>query len=128
MSTVRPVSLQAPPEIVDAVRSQSPRADDGDLERRPDAAGELFLVDGGSPSEIVDPAAAPVYVIAVAPLGIPPQRLRELALDYLDGGLLGVILVKRRLGLRRRRGFARTAAPAGRALRPARDMPAPEAA
>ena len=129
MSTVRPVRLQAPPEIVDAVRAQSPRTgDQRHAEPRPGGTGELYLVDGGSPSEIVDPAAAPVYVIAVAPLGIAPQRLRALALDYRDGGLLGVILVKRRLGIRARRGFGRSPAPMTRAVRPAEDVPEPKPA
>jgi hypothetical protein len=129
MSTVRPVRLQAPPEIVDAVRGQSPRSGEAaHPDPRTGKTGELFLVDGGSPSEIVDPAAAPVYVIAVAPLGISPQRLRATALEYLDGGLLGVILVKRRRGLRARRGFARSSPPATRALQPASDAPASEAA
>jgi len=129
MSTVRPVRLQPPSEIVDAAPAQSPRTGDaGSSAPRPEATGELFLVDGGSPLEIVDPAAAPVYVIAVAPLGISPRRLRALALDHLDGGLLGVVLVKRRLGLRARRGFGRSPVPVTRALRPAADVPEPEPA
>ena len=126
MSTVRPVRLEAPREIIDVIRSQVPRRE-GEAARREDT-DELLLVDGGSPSELVDPAAAPVYVIAVAPLGISPRRLRALALDYLDGGLLGVILVKRRLGLRSRRGFGRSPSPAPRALRPAEDVPEPRPA
>ncbi|MDP5183799.1 hypothetical protein QOZ88_14260 [Blastococcus sp. BMG 814] len=129
MSTVRPVRLQAPQEIVDAARAQTRQAGDAmPSELRHEETGELLLVDGGSPSELVDPAAAPVYVIAVAPLGISPRRLRTLALDYLDGGLLGVILVKRRLGLRARRGVSRSPAQATRALQPAGDVPAPEPA
>jgi hypothetical protein len=129
MSTVRPVRLQALPEIVEAVRGQTPRTGDArNAGPRPEGAGELYLVDGSGPSEIMDPATAPVYVIAVAPLGISPRRLRALALDHLDGGLLGVILVRRRLGLRARRGFGRSPAPATRALHPAGDVPEPEPA
>jgi hypothetical protein len=129
MSTVRPVRLQAPQEIVDAVRAQTRQTGEArPRELRHETTGEMFLVDGGSPSELVDPAAAPVYVIAVAPVGISPRQLRALALDYLDGGLLGVILVKRRLGLRARGGVSRSSAPARRALQPAGDVPAPEPA
>lgn len=128
MSTVRPVRLQAPGAIVDAVRAQTHgTGDTRPFELRPEASGALVLVDGGSPSELVDPAAAPVYVIAVAPLGISPGRLRALALDYLDGGLVGVILVKRRLGLRAKRGVPRSVSPAPRTLQPAGDVPAAEA-
>lgn len=128
MSAVRPVRLEAPPEIVDAVRAQTRRPGDArPSELRAEATGELLLVDGGSPEEVVDPAAAPVYVIAVAPLGISPGQLRSLALDYLDGGLVGVVLVKRRLGLRAKPGVSRSPAPAPRALQPAGDVPAPEA-
>jgi hypothetical protein len=127
MSTVRSVRLQARREIIDAVRRQASR-DPG--VRRPvshaDDGGELVFVDGGSPFEIVDPAATPAHVVAVAPLGISQRRLRALALDYRSGGLVGVILVQRRLGFGRTRAVATSSARAPRALRRADDMPRPE--
>jgi hypothetical protein len=129
MSTIRSLRLQAHPEIVDAVRRQSPHAGDAvPFPHRPEGTGELLLVDGGSPMEIVDPAAGSAYVVAVAPLGISQQRLRALALDYLDGGLVGVILVQRRLGLARIRKVAASPAPAPRALHRAEDVPQAEPA
>jgi hypothetical protein len=123
MSTVRNVRLRAGREIVDAVRRQAPRTTDAVAF---EDAGELVFVDGGSPFEIVDPAASPSHVVAVAPLGISQRRLRALAEDYLSGGLVGVILVQRRLGFRRSRAVTPSPARATRALRRADDVPAPE--
>jgi hypothetical protein len=129
MSTVRPVRLEAPGELVEAVREQSPVGGEVVPQKpRSEQTGELVLVDGGSPSEIVDPVATPVSVVAVAPLGISQGRLHELALDYLNGGLVGVILVRRRLGLRRVGGRAGSPAPATRAFRPIRELTEPERA
>lgn len=125
MSTVRSVRLHARREIVDAVRRQAPR-DAAPTPSRPGSedTGELIFVDGGSPFEIVDPAASPAHVVAVAPLGISQRRLRTLALDYRSGGLVGVILVQRRLGLGRTEQVD-SPARAPRALHRADDLPAP---
>jgi capsular polysaccharide biosynthesis protein len=126
MSTVRSVRLKAQREVLDAVRRQAPR--DTDATPSPSGhtdIGELSFVDGGSPFEIVDPAGSPAHVVAVAPLGISQRRLRALALDYLSGGLVGVILVQRRLGFGRTRTVASSPARAPRALRPADDLREP---
>ena len=72
----------------------------------------------------MDPAAAPVSVVAVAPVGTSRGRLRELALDYLNGGLVGVVLVKRRLG-RRLASPARPPAGAAPVLRPVGELAKP---
>ena len=125
MSTVRSVRLQGRREIVDAVRQQAPRDPDGLAARsHPEELGELVFIDGGSPFEIVDPAATPAHVVAVAPLGIAHRRLRALALDYRSGGLVGVVLVQRRLGFGRTRAVDAPRTPAPRA----HDLPAPEPA
>lgn len=124
MSTVRPLRLEAPSNVVWAVRQQAPRGampSSGASE----PTDELSLVDGAAPWEILDPAATTVSVVAVAPLGISRRRLRALALDYLNGGLVGVILVRRRLGLRRARGVTGPAVPTRPAFRPAEDVAEP---
>jgi hypothetical protein len=125
MSRVRTVRLQARREVVDAVRQQAPREADRTAPRpRHEEAGELVFIDGGSPFELVDPAATPAHVVAVAPLGISQRQLRSLALDYRSGGLVGVVLVQRRLRLGRTNSVDSSPARAPRA----RDLPAPEAA
>ena len=65
---VRPLRLEAPDAVIQAVRQEAPRR------RTPPAGasqsangGELCLVDGVAPEEILDPAAAPVA---------PPTRKR----------------------------------------------------
>jgi len=120
MAPVRGLRLEAADELVDVVhdhmRSGAGRAEDD---------ADLVLVDGGSPFELVDPAAAPVSVVAVAPVGTSRSRLRELALDYLNGGLVGVVLVKRRLG-RRLASPARSPAGAAPVLRPVGELAKPE--
>jgi hypothetical protein len=123
MSRVRTVRLQARREVVDAVRQEVPRETDTAASRpRHGEASDLVFIDGGSPFEIVDPAATPAHVVAVAPLGISQRRLRALALDYRSGGLVGVVLVHRRLV----RGRNRTV-DASRARAPrARELPAAE--
>ena len=129
MSTVRSVRLHARREIVEAVRRQAPR-DTAATPAQPGSedTGELLFVDGGSPSEIVDPAETPAHVVAVAPLGISQRRLRTLALDYRSGGLVGVILVQRRLGFGKTRPVDSSSTRTPRALRRADDLPAPEPA
>jgi hypothetical protein len=117
MSTVRPVRLRAAPELLDAVLHQAPV---GSMPaRHGDPAAEedgLVLVDGGSPTEILDPGDTTSYVVAVAPLGVSQRRLRALALDYRGGGLVGVVLVNRNFG-RRLRGPA-ASPPGSRVVRP----------
>jgi hypothetical protein len=98
MAPVRRLRLEAADELVAVVQDHIGRTVGG---AQDDA--DLVLVDGGSAFELVDPAAAPVSVVAVVPVGTTRGRLRALALDYLNGGLVGVVLVKRRLGLRRAR-------------------------
>jgi len=130
MSTVRSLRLQAPRELVEVVQRHAPGGRESLVvpPPRPEETGELFLVDGGSPLEVVDPAATTVSVVAVAPLGIARRRLRALALDYLDGGLVGVILVRRRLGLRRAPGLTGTRPAGGWTVRRPGGVPEPERA
>lgn len=127
LSTLRPLRLEAAGEIVDVVRGQAPHGriapsarEAGDV-----PTGELVLQDGGSPFELVDPAAATMSVVAVAPVGISRQHLRAVALDYLNGGLVGVVLVERRLGLRRAGLPVRPPSPAPAGLRTVEDVPEP---
>jgi hypothetical protein len=129
MSTVRPVRLRAAGDIVEAVRRQAPR-DSGARPSgaRPEPTDELVFVDGGSPFEILDPAATPAHVVAVAPLGISQGRLRALALEYRSAGLVGVILVQRRLRFGRRGPVASSPARESRALDQLDDLSAPEPA
>jgi hypothetical protein len=123
MAPARRLQLEAADELVEVVRDHT-RSGAG----RAEDDADLMLVDGGSPFELVDPAAAPVSVVAVAPIGTTRGRLGALALDYLNGGLVGVILVKRRLGLRRARRARPARSPAGPApaLRPVGDLAKPE--
>lgn len=103
LSTVRRLKFRAPEELVEAVEEHRshlravPLADSTDAGEQP-----LVLVDGGSPIDILDPAVTTVSVVAVAPRGISRNRLAELAADYLDAGLVGVVLVDARTGLRSR--------------------------
>src|SRR4051794_3985433 len=122
LSSVRSLRLEAADELIEVVR-QHTRSGAG----RAEDAADLLLVDGSSPFELVDPAADPISVVAVAPVGIPQRRLRAVALDYLNGGLVGVVLIKRRLGLRPARAASRPGPPATVAP-PTRELPAPERA
>jgi hypothetical protein len=130
MSPVRSLRLQAHPDLVQAVRRHSANAGEMREERaRSEETDELVLVDGGSPLQIADPASTSAYFVAVAPLGISQRRLRALAMDYFNAGLVGVVLVHRRLGLGRRRPVASAAqAPAPAAVPDSADVPAAEPA
>jgi hypothetical protein len=112
LSTLRPVKPDAPFELVTAVERHS--IERRSAERRSAGAhhaaqaeddGELVVTDGGSPLDVADPSVTDVSVVAVAPRGLPRRRLRALAAEFLDGGLVGVVLVQRRIG------FGRSAAP-----------------
>jgi capsular polysaccharide biosynthesis protein len=98
LCAVRKVRFEGPPELVDAIEQLS---GDRDLRDTTDPTGELTLVDGGSPVELVDPAATSVSVVAVAPLGVSQSRLRAVAAEYVGGGLVGVVLVDARPGAQR---------------------------
>ena len=103
LSTVRRLRFRAPQELVDAVEEHRAHLRTVPQVQSPDAGEDpLVLVDGGSPLDILDPAVATVSVVAVAPRGISRNRLSTLAADYLDAGLVGVVLVDARPGLRRR--------------------------
>ncbi|WP_142027796.1 hypothetical protein [Blastococcus colisei] len=129
LEILRRVQVEAPQEVVDAVR----RHRLGEGARRPftDTGDELVLVDGGSPLEVVDPATSHVSAVVVAPRGVSRRRLRALASDYVNGGLIGVILVEVRLGRRLRSAMLQGAAAppptdAARRRRQVRDVPEPE--
>ena len=76
----------------------------------------------------MDPAATPAHFVAVAPLGISQRRLRALALDYFNGGLVGVVLVQRRLVGRPGAVASPASERAPGAVHGAEDVPAPEPA
>jgi hypothetical protein len=99
LSTLRKVRPEASEELVAAVRRNAiqPRPGSAPARHRPEGEEELVLVDGGSPLDVADPAASNVSVVAIAARGVPRRRLRALASEYLDGGLVGVILVQRRI-------------------------------
>ena len=129
LSTVRPVRFEADKALVEAIEGHC--ADLRSAGRPVQPAGEgtdaLVLVDGGSPLELVDPAATSVSVVAVAPRGTPRRRLTALAADYVDGGLVGVVMVDVRPVFGSRAGGRRPA----RAQRPGMErvvLPEPERA
>lgn len=112
LSTVRAVRFRAPQELLDAVEEHRAHLRAAPEVRPGDEAG-LVLVDGGSPMEVIDPTTNTVSVVAVAPRGISHGRLSALAADYLDAGLVGVVLVEARGGVRRGARPAASSAPAG---------------
>jgi capsular polysaccharide biosynthesis protein len=115
LSTVRRLRFRAPQELVGAIEQHREHLRTVPLAESdaPDAGEQtLVLVDGGSPIDILDPAVTTVSVVAVAPRGISRNRLAELAADYLDAGLVGVVLVDARTGLRSRTRRAAASAPA----------------
>jgi hypothetical protein len=116
LSGIRPMRFEAPEELVSAIRQHAIQQvrPGGPGSRVPEGAGEMVLVDGGSPLDITDPAVDDVSVVAVAPRGISRRRLRNLAAEYMDGCLVGAVLVQRRAG----RGSSL------RAVRPAPSVPA----
>jgi hypothetical protein len=131
--TLRTVRFEAPGELIDAIREHcvEHREARRTVHPRPDAADELVLVDGGSAFEIIDPATTNVSVVAVAPLGASRRRLRALAFDYGDGGLVGVVLVDVRPGIQRaaaRRARAAASAPATAGALREVSVPEPERA
>jgi hypothetical protein len=129
MSTVRSLRLEAHPEIVEAVRRHSPHAADATpAGAHSQETGELILADGGSPVQIADPADTSAFFVAVAPLGISQRRLRALALDYFNAGLVGVVLVQRRLLGRPGKVTPGSPEQAARAVPDPTDVPTPEPA
>lgn len=100
--TVRTIRLQAPDQIVEAVRQHCAQL--RDLGRTPpgerDAEGELVLVDGSSPLDMLDAPGAGATAVAIARRGVGRRRLQALTGDYAGTDrLLGVVLVDARLGL-----------------------------
>jgi hypothetical protein len=100
LSTLRRVRPDAPFELVTAVERHSIERRSAGAHRapRPEDEAELVIADGGSPLDVADPSLTNVSVVAVAPRGLPRRRLRALAAEFLDGGLVGVVLVQRRIG------------------------------
>ena len=131
LSTVRRLRFRAPHELVEAIEEHRAHLHTVPQAQSPEAGEELLvLVDGGSPMDILDPAVTTVSVVAVAPRGISHSRLSALAADYLDAGLVGVVLVDARPGLRRRARRVASSAPiTSRPAAPARvGVPEPERA
>jgi len=95
LSSVRPVRLRAPAELVEVIEQHReglppvPGTADGSDEK-----SQVVLVDTGTMQEIIDPRATKVSVVAIAPRGISRTRLRALADDYRDAGLVGVVLAE----------------------------------
>ena len=102
LSAVRLVRFEGPRHLVDTIEELRVHRNSDDA-RHPESEGaaDITLVDGGSPFELVDPAATNVSVVAVAPLGVSQRLLRALAAEYVGGGLLGVVLVDARPGAQR---------------------------
>ncbi|CAA9237852.1 MAG: hypothetical protein AVDCRST_MAG52-1554 [uncultured Blastococcus sp.] len=98
LGVLRSVRAEAPQEVLDAIRRH--RLGNGAVHPLADATDKLVLVDGSSPMEVIDPQTTHVSVVIVAPRGVSRRRLRALASDYVDGGLVGVVLVELRLGPR----------------------------
>jgi hypothetical protein len=101
--TLRPVRFEAPDELVDAIRSHCMNHRDAGrvVHAPPGAVDELVLVDRGSALEVVDPTVTTVSVVAVAPVGVSRRRLHALTSDYAGNGLVGVVLVDVRQGLKK---------------------------
>ncbi|MDT0277379.1 hypothetical protein [Blastococcus goldschmidtiae] len=103
LSRSRPVRLEGPPHLVDAVQrlGGGPRK----LPRTQDTAGdrgaELVLIHDDSPVGLVDPTSSNVSVVAVVRRGASQSALRALTGDYVGGILLGVVLVDVKPGGRR---------------------------
>jgi capsular polysaccharide biosynthesis protein len=100
LSTARPVRFRAARELVEAIEGHRARLRPASEEEVGADPAEIILVDGGSPMEILDPTITDVSVVAVAPRGITRRRLRVLADDYKDAGLVGVVLADVRPGSR----------------------------
>lgn len=124
LGILRRVRAEGPPEVLDAIERL--RLGNGAVPPRADTSDELVLVDGSSPLEVVDPATTHVSAVVVAPLGVRRRRLHALASDYMDAGLVGVVLVELRLG-RPPRGPAHRPPEAEPAAGPDR-LPEPEPA
>jgi hypothetical protein len=123
LTYVRSLRLHARPGLVAAVQRGAPVGRGKASSARPrDTRTELTLVDGGSPLEILDPTATPVSVVGVARVGISRGRLRAMLQDYQGAGLVGVILVKHRRGLRRINGISPAPLTPPREARPAGDV------
>jgi hypothetical protein len=116
--TLRSVRLDAPEELVEAVRElcTEHRAAGRVVHARSTAADNLTLVDGGSPIDSFHRLSGIVSVVAVAPLGVPRRRLQSLAADFTGNGLIGIVLVEARG--RSRSGGAARSAPASPPARP----------
>jgi hypothetical protein len=100
LGALRTVRLEAPGALVDAIGEHrlAQLAAARTVDARPAVDAGLVLVDGGSALELVDPGPATVSVVAVAAQGVSRGRLRTLTSDFVDGGLVGVVLVDVRLG------------------------------
>lgn len=104
LASVRAVILRAPDDLVEVIAQHreglpaGPSADDagrdGTVAGRTRSNRGIDLVDGGAALEILDPKATQVSVVAIAPRGISRTRLRALADDYRDAGLVGIVLAE----------------------------------
>jgi hypothetical protein len=127
MWTVRPTKVAAPDAVVAAVSRHCHALRDTGRTPPGHDVGELILVDGGSPLDVLDPATTTVSVVAVVRRGIRRRALESLASDYANGGgLVGVVLVRARTGLRPGARPALDTAPATAAeARPVHELPIP---
>ncbi len=135
LSPVRHVRLEGPTRLLDAIEhlrlEHRDTSGSGAPEDRPERS--LVLVDGGSPIDLVNWAGTSTSVVAVAPMGVSQRALRDLAAEYVGGGLVGVVLVEAPPGAQRAaaawtvRSSAADRAPAGD-WRAATDLPEPERA
>jgi capsular polysaccharide biosynthesis protein len=118
LSPLRTLRFDGPPALVEAIEEHRLELRRAGRVVHP-AVGtddELVLCDGGSPLDLIDPAVSRVSVVAVAPVGVSQRRIRGLTADYVDNGLLGIVLVEGRVGSpraadRRPRGSVAPSAP-----------------
>jgi hypothetical protein len=98
LSAVRPVRFRATTRLVEVIEQHReglpPAPVPADADPAIGGRGQLLLVDAADAQDIIDPRAANLSVVAIAPRGISRTRLRVLAEDYRDAGLVGVVLAE----------------------------------
>jgi hypothetical protein len=127
LGLLRTLRLDAPEELLEAVREHRRAVEDtrpdGQRPVRDTDAGELVLTDEGSGPSMIDPVRTALTVVAFARRGVSRRRLRILTSGYVDGEVLGVVLVDVRP--RMRHDAARRASAGARPPRPADSSAAP---
>jgi hypothetical protein len=116
LGLLRKLELDAPQELLAVTRAHRRALEDARADWQspaPDtASGDLVLADEGTGPALIDPARTTLSVVAIARRGVSRRRLRTLTSGYVDGEVLGVVLVDvkpamRRAAARRARADAR---------------------